>query len=196
MQLCVFWCNAVSVWLTQETEKHYERKVIRRKKIDWNYTSRNGHAEGSTLHQLNGLQCRAGKTNWTPVVACALMCPSVSHKGRAGKQSSWWLYRVARLSEWGNRRWHLADSLTLADLLGVGWLLWFWNYSLDELEHFTTKKSCSRNGSGWGWVSTQREGSRRKRRWTFYDWIVKVNQQNQHCGSDITETKYDKHWLH
>lgn len=86
----------------------------------------------------------AGETNWTRVVPRALMCLTVCHiKEEQEKQCSWRLHHVTSLPEWGNRRWHLADSLTLADLLGVGWLLWFWNYSLDELEHFTTKKKIA-----------------------------------------------------
>lgn len=113
------------------------------------------------------------KTNWTLVVPCALMCLSVRRRG--GADSAWWLHHVTGLPEGGNRRWHLADSLTLADLLGVDWLLWFWNYSLDEQEHFTTttQKTC-RNGSGWGGVSTRggkgrgRLGFLRLIGWTTY----------------------------
>lgn len=71
----------------------------------------------------------------------SVLCSSVSYKGRARRKCSWWLRRVTSLSGWGNRRWHLADSLTLADLLGLGWLLWFWNYTLDELDHFCKKEA-------------------------------------------------------
>ena len=149
-------CLLIVLWRADEKEKHYKRTTRRRKKnrlklhlYDWPRCEK--HAPSPKWITALGR-----KTNWTPVAPRALMCLSVSHKGRAEKQCSWWLHHVTSLPEWGNRRWHLADSLTLADLLGVGWLLWFWNYSLDELEHFTTKKNCSRNGSSRGWVSTQR----------------------------------------
>lgn len=120
-------------------KKHYKR-MTRRKKIDWNYDSKTGLRCETHAPSLKWITVLGRKTNWTPVEPPALMCLSLSHKGRAERRRSWWLHHVTSLPEWGNRRWHLADSLTLADLLGVGWLLWFWNYSLDELEHFTTRK--------------------------------------------------------
>lgn len=91
-------------------------------------------AAGSALHHQNGLRRWAGKRidlEW------GLRAPTCHAKGeqRHGAADG-----VTRLLRWGNRRWHLADSLTRTDLLGVGWLLWFWNYSLDELEHLTQKK--------------------------------------------------------
>lgn len=39
---------------------------------------------------------------------------SMSHYEGAGTQCSWWFHHVTSSPEWGNRRWHLADSLVLA----------------------------------------------------------------------------------
>lgn len=162
----------MTLWRVDEKEKHHKR-MTRIKKIDWNYTSRIVRAAGKRAPSPKWITALGRKTNWTPVAPRALMCLTVSRKGRAEKWWSWWLHCVTSLPEWGNRRWHLADSLTLADLLGAGWLLWFWNYSLDELEHFT-KKNCCRNGSCWSWDSTLRETGRRKQR--LYDQINKADQ--------------------
>lgn len=122
-----------------------------------------GRAVGrSMLHHQNGLRYIGQKHKLSP--SCA-SCSCVSHKGRAEEQCSWWLHHVSSLPEWGNRRWHLADSLTLADLLGLGWLLWFWNYTLDELEHFTKKKKKKEKDAEMGQAeSTLRETGNRKRR--------------------------------
>lgn len=158
-------CLLMILWRVDEKEKRYKRMTRRKKKkkIDWNYTSRTVRAVRKRAPSPKWITALGRKTNWTPVAPRAPMCLSVSHKGRAERRRSWWLRYVTSLPEWGNRRWHLADSLTLADLLGVGWLLWFWNYSLDELEYFTTtKKNCSRNGSSRSWVSTRRTCRRKK----------------------------------
>lgn len=132
--------GSAPVWLTDE--KHYEKMIRKKKKKkeDWNYTSRNGRGCGKHTPSPKWITVLSRKNKLSS------SCLSVSHKGRAGKESGWWLYHVTSLPEWGNRRWHLADSLALADLLGVGWLLWFWNYSLDELEHFTKKKKKKKKG--------------------------------------------------
>lgn len=43
-----------------------------------------------------------------------VLCFSMSHNEGAGRQCSWWFHHVTSSPEWGNRRWHLADSLVLA----------------------------------------------------------------------------------
>lgn len=171
IHLCGFWCKTPSI--NDTLKSRWKRKKIMREwqgggeeeKSVWNYVSATSHAAWWRLHQQNGLLCLGRKTNWAPVAPRALMCLRVSHKGGSRETlSRWWLRHVTRPPGWGNRRWHLADSLMLADLLGAAWLLWFWNYSLDELRRFTThtpQKKWVRLGLSF---HSEKEPWRRKRR--------------------------------